>query len=82
MVTPAVIAFALAAAALFGTAVERIGLEREAAAMLRQLAIGNEIPSSTDTELRTWNEGRLICLELTKSNLIPISTRHCALPLA
>ena len=68
--------------ALFSTSLERVTLERDTAAALRGLAIGQELVTPQGVTARSWKDGRLICLELARSDPIPISSRHCALPLS
>lgn len=67
---------------VFGVATERMSLERATAAGLREIAIGREWTGPPGTSSRTWVEGRLLCLELEKSDLFSISAKHCALPLS
>lgn len=67
---------------IFSVSLERISLERDTAAALREMAIGRELELPVGVIARTWMEGRLMCLEFKKSEVIQISAAHCALPLA
>jgi hypothetical protein len=67
---------------IFSVSLERITLERDTAAALREIAIGRDLEVPEGINARTWTEGRLVCLEFKKSEVIQISAAHCALPLA
>ena len=73
-------------AGLFGSAVsvtlELMNLERQTASALRELTIGRELELPEGVKAESWQEGRLTCLKLTTSSMIPVSTSHCAIPLA
>jgi hypothetical protein len=68
--------------ALFSVSFDRMTLERDTAAALRQIAIGRELVVPDGVTARSWTEGRLTCLEFVKQELLEISSKHCALPLA
>jgi hypothetical protein len=67
---------------LFSVSFERITLERDTAAALREVAIGRELVVPDGVTAKSWQEGRLTCLEFVKADLLTISSKHCALPLA
>jgi hypothetical protein len=73
-------------AGLFGSALsvtlELMNLERQTASALRELTIGRELELPEGVKAESWQEGRLTCLKLTTSSMIPVSTSHCAIPLA
>ena len=73
-------------AGLFGSAVsvtlELMNLERQTAAALRELTIGRELELPEGVKAESWQDGRLTSLNFTSSSLIPVSTSHCAIPLA
>jgi hypothetical protein len=68
--------------AMLSVSFERISLERDTAAALREVAIGRELAVPDGVTAKRWTEGRLICLQLAKEDWLPISAKHCALPLA
>jgi hypothetical protein len=68
--------------ALFSVSLDRITLERDTAAALREVSIGRELVVPEGVTAKSWSEGRLMCLEFVKTDLFVISSKHCALPLA
>lgn len=68
--------------ALFSVSLDRITLERDTAAALREVSIGRELVVPEGITAKSWSEGRLMCLEFVKADLLMISSKHCALPLA
>lgn len=68
--------------ALFSVSLERITLERDTAAALREISIGRELVVPEGVTAKSWSEGRLMCLEFVRQELLEISSKHCALPLA
>lgn len=82
MLMPALILGVGIAGAIFSTSLERITLERDTAAALRELSIGRELEIPPGVTARSWSEGRLICVEFKKTSLFDIASEHCALPLA
>lgn len=82
MLLPALVVGAGVLSAVFTVSLERITLERDTAAALREMAIGREAVVPDGVKAKSWVEGRLVCLEFEKSAVIKITSAHCALPLA
>lgn len=81
MLLPALVLGAGVVTAIFSVSLERISLERDTAAALREIAIGRELEVPDGVLAKSWMEGRLVCLEFKRTEVIQISSTHCALPL-
>jgi hypothetical protein len=66
---------------LFSLGLERIALESLAAVALREVAITGTFIGPAEITARQWQEGRLVCVELTKNGPIALSAKQCGMGL-
>ena len=82
MLMPALAILLSALGGIFNFGLERVSLESKTAQVLRQLSIGAEYDLDAEIESKIWNEGRLVCLELSKTQLIKISATQCTIAIS
>lgn len=82
LLMPAVILLGGLVSLLFGLSIDLVALQRQAGGLVRELAIGRELVLPQNTQAKTWNQGRLVCIQLSRPGLIKITAEQCAMPLA
>jgi hypothetical protein len=77
LLLPALSALGVLAISGFGLGVSKISLEVETFQLARQAAIGQSIQS--DHQIEISQEGRLKCVQVTKSGILPVTSKACVL---